>query len=205
MRHLLKRIPATTPAHAPVTRTCRRALHPVAAALLAIPLVAAPASAQFVGTFSWQAQPYCNVITVSVTQLEATYRLEGVDDQCGGAVRASVIGTAFANPDGTIGLGFNVVATPGGAPLHLDATISLPSGSGTWRDSAGNAGSFLLAPVLPAAGSPRPLGGIGLGAIDTSEVQQRVAGTCGPGEAIRTINQDGTVVCAAGTGATSPA
>jgi hypothetical protein len=104
----------------------------------------APVAAQTIGTFRWQVQPYCNLITVVVTQVGSVYTLEGTDDQCGATQRASVTGTAFQNPDGTIGLGFNVVAAPGGAPGHIDATITLPAASGTWRDSQGNSGSFVL-------------------------------------------------------------
>jgi hypothetical protein len=31
----------------------------------------------------------------------------------------------FPNPNGTIGFGLTVVTTPGGTPLHIDATITL--------------------------------------------------------------------------------
>jgi hypothetical protein len=166
------------------------------AAVLGLLLVAPLASAQSLGTFTWQVQPYCNVVTLQVTQVGGTYRLEGYDDQCGAPTRASVIGTAFQNPDGSIGLGFNIVAAPGGAPVHIDATISLPSLGGTWRDSAGNTGAFTASPVLPAGGAPRPVsGGIGASSINAGEVQRRVNGTCGPAELFRAVNQDGSVVC----------
>ena len=116
------------------------------------------ANAQPLGTFRWQLQPFCNVITVAVTQNGAVYRLEGTDDQCGnGADAASVTGTAFPNPDGTIGFGFTVVTTPGGRPLHVDAEITTATFSGTWRDSAGATGTFVLTPGAGAGGSPRPL------------------------------------------------
>jgi len=114
-------------------------------------------SAQTIGTFRWQVQPYCNLITVVVTQVGSVYTLEGTDDQCGASQRASVTGTAFQNPDGTIGLGFNVVAAPGGTPSQIDATITLPAASGTWRDSQGNGGSFVLTSGTGTGGSPRPL------------------------------------------------
>lgn len=116
-------------------------------------------SAQTIGTFRWQVQPYCNLITVVVTQVGSVYTLEGTDDQCGASQRASVTGTAFQNPDGTIGLGFNVVAAPGGAPGQIDATITLPAASGTWRDSQGNSGSFVLTSGTGTGGSPRPVHG----------------------------------------------
>ncbi len=116
------------------------------------------ALAQPVGTFRWQLQPFCNVITVAITQNGAVYRLEGTDDQCGGgADAASVTGTAFPNADGTIGFGLNIVTAPGGRPVHVDADISLGTFSGTWRDSAGASGSFVLTPGAGSGGTARPL------------------------------------------------
>jgi hypothetical protein len=135
-------------------KTTTRAL---ALALGVWAVMPAPAAAQTIGTFRWQLQPYCNLITVIVTQVGSVYTLEGTDDQCGASQAASVTGTAFPNPDGTIGLGFNVVAAPGGAPSHIDATVTLPAASGTWRDSQGNSGSFVLTSGGGTGGSPRPL------------------------------------------------
>ncbi|MFN2444363.1 MAG: tail fiber domain-containing protein [Vicinamibacterales bacterium] len=112
------------------------------------------AIAQPLGTFSWQLQPYCNVVTVNVTQNGALYTLDGYDNQCGAATRASVVGTAFPNPDGTVGLGLSIVATPGGNPTHVDATIAVATLSGMWRDSAAGAGTFVFNGA--AAGTPRP-------------------------------------------------
>ncbi len=116
------------------------------------------AFAQPLGTFRWQLQPFCNVITVAITQNGAVYRLEGSDDQCGGgADAASVTGTAFPNADGTIGFGLNIVTAPGGRPVHVDAEITLGTFSGTWRDSAGGAGTFALTPAAGNGGNARPL------------------------------------------------
>jgi hypothetical protein len=159
------------------------------------------AAAQSLGTFRWQLQPFCNVITVTVTQVGGTYRLEGVDDQCGAVTQASVIGTAFLNANGTIGLGFTVVATPGGAPLAVDATVTLPAVQGTWRDSAGRTGDFIPAPGPATGGLPRPLSaGLGAAAVDTTQIQRRIADGCPVGQAVRTVNQDGTVVCQSTSG-----
>jgi len=116
------------------------------------------AVAQPLGTFRWQLQPFCNVVTVAITQNGPIYRLEGTDDQCGnGADAASVTGTAFANADGTIGFGLNIVTAPGGRPVHVDAEINLGTFGGTWRDSAGGAGTFALSPGAGTGGSARPL------------------------------------------------
>lgn len=154
-----------------------------------------PAGAQPLGTFRWQLQPFCNIVTIQVTQAGGVYRLEGSDDQCGAATVAPVVGVAVLNPTGSIALGLNHVTTPGGAPVHVDAVVTLPGASGTWRDSAGGSGAFVLTPGVGIGGPPRPAGGIGGESVDASEVQLRVNGSCAVGTALRTVNQDGTVQC----------
>ena len=122
--------------------------------VIAMPL---SATAQSLGTFRWQLQPYCNIVSVLVTQNGSIYRVEGTDDQCaGGNDQASVIGTAFLNPDGTIGFGLNIVTSPGGRAVPIDAAIDTSTLSGTWRDSAGNSGTFRFTPGAGTGGSPRP-------------------------------------------------
>ncbi len=163
------------------------------------------ADAQPLGTFRWQLQPYCNVVTVAVTQNGGVYRLEGTDDQCGaGGASASVIGTAFLNPSGSIGFGLNIVSAPGGAPGHVEATVSLPAASGTWRDSAGHAGTFVFTPGAGTGGSPRPTTAppvtIGATGIDPAQVQLRISGSCTAGLFMQSIGQNGTVGCAAAGG-----
>ncbi len=122
--------------------------------VIAMPL---SATAQSLGTFRWQLQPYCNIVSVLVTQNGSIYRVEGTDDQCaGGNDQASVIGTAFLNPDGTIGFGLNIVTSPGGRAVPIDAAINTSTLSGTWRDSAGNSGTFRFTPGAGTGGSPVP-------------------------------------------------
>ena len=134
--------------HSLVRLTC------VAAALLAIQ--ARPASAQSLGTFTWQLQPFCNRVTAQVVQNGGSYTLDGFDDQCGAGQRAPVVGIAVPNPDGTIGFGLTVVTVPGGRPVHIDARITLAALGGPWSDSAGNTGTLVFnGCLLYTSPSPR--------------------------------------------------
>jgi len=54
-----------------------------------------PAAAQPLGSFRWQLQPYCNVVTVAVVQQGGQYQLDGTDDQCAAAQAAGMRGLAF--------------------------------------------------------------------------------------------------------------
>lgn len=192
---------------------------------MALMLVAcvARAQGQSLGTFRWQFAPHCNVITFNVTQSGAIYTLDGHDDQCGASERASASGTAFPNPNGSIGMGFTMV-TPGGTPVHVQVTIAFSTLSGTWRDNHGNAGPFVFTAGAAAGGSPRPLsderiaagsitsamlaagavdgtavldGTIGAQDVDAAQIQRRVVGSCPAGEVIAGVNQDGSVTCSA--------
>lgn len=117
-------------------------------------LASAPAQAQSLGTFTWQLQPFCNKVVVTVTQNGGLYTIDGYDDQCGAPQRAPLVGLATPNPDGTIGFGLNIVTVPGGRNVHVDARIDLGTLGGPWSDSAGNTGTFVLGGA--AAGSARP-------------------------------------------------
>jgi hypothetical protein len=130
------------------------------AALALALLVALPAivTAQTLGTFRWQMQPYCNLLTLTVTQIGGVYRVEGTDDECGaGRDRASVAGLAFPNPDGNIGMGLTIVTPATGSAVHLTAEIALAGLSGTWRMANGDSGPFIFTPGAPVPGDPRPL------------------------------------------------
>lgn len=128
---------------------------PVAVLAAASILAVGRAEAQSLGTFRWQLQPFCNVVSVNVVQAGAIYTVDGVDDQCRGTQRAPLVGLATPNPDGSIGFGLHVVTVPGGRGVDIDARISLATLSGSWSDSAGNAGT--LAFNASAGGTARPL------------------------------------------------
>jgi hypothetical protein len=112
--------------------------------------------AQPVGTFRWQLQPYCNVLSLNVIGEGGNYTLDGTDDLCGAMQKASAVGLAFQNPDGTIGFGLTIVTPPGGEAVHIKATINLVTLGGTWSDENGNTGLFVFTPGAGIAGSPRP-------------------------------------------------
>ncbi|MFN7978360.1 MAG: tail fiber domain-containing protein [Vicinamibacterales bacterium] len=131
-----------------------RSLTVVAALVLGVLCVPAPARAQSLGTFRWQLQPYCNVITVNIVQQGAVFTADGFDDQCGASQRALLVGTATVNPDGTVGFGLNIVTSPGGRPVQVSARVALGSLAGPWSDSAGNSGTFAF--NASTGGNPRP-------------------------------------------------
>ncbi len=126
-----------------------------AVAILAT-LWSTPVQAQPIGTFTWQLQPFCNRVTVSVTQNGGVYTLDGFDDQCGAAQRAPLVGLATPNPDGTIGFGLHIVTVPGGRAVQVDARITLAALGGPWSDSAGNSGTFVLNGAAAGAARPAP-------------------------------------------------
>lgn len=149
-------------------------MHPhrlVATLSVCLALPAASALAQPIGTFRWQIQPYCNVITVNVTQQSGTYTLDGTDDRCGADQAASVVGIAYFTPLGLVGFGLTSVH-PGGTAVHTEATISIASLGGTWRDSVDNSGSFVFTPGAGIGGSPRPIpvGGIAAASITNTHL-----------------------------------
>jgi hypothetical protein len=127
-----------------------------AMAALAVSLTTEP-DAQGLGTFRWQLRPFCNLVTLNVRQEGGLYTLDGFDDQCGAAERGGVVGTAFLNPDGSIGLSLAMVGAPAAAPAMLQARLELATVSGTWTDSAGNGGAFVFTPGARTPGPARPV------------------------------------------------
>ncbi len=183
-------------------------------ATFAVALAPGLVAAQPLGSFTWQMQPFCNVVTATLTRVGTTYTVDGYDDQCGASRRAGVVGIAVTNPDGTIGIDFTVVTTPGGKGVHVTAAVNPASGNGLWADSVGNSGALVFgSPAGAAQGAPaRPSSASGLGPasvgraelapaavgaaeIDALQVQRRVTGACASGHALQGINADGTVRC----------
>jgi hypothetical protein len=188
----------------------RRLLSALVIGVVALASARSVASAQSLGSFSWQLAPYCNVITVTVTQTGSNYALDGYDNQCGASPRAAVVGMAVPNPTGTVTLGFTIVTPPSGIPVHVQTAIDLGSLGGSWADDQGRTGTFVFTPTGVGSGSPRPAAQVGLpdnavtaakildGAVGASDINQvqvqtRVTGTCPAGQAMRTIGQTGAV------------
>ena len=141
----------------------------IAALAVGLTLTAVHATAQPLGTYRWQIQPHCNVLTINVTQQAGIYTLDGTDDRCGEAQAASVVGIAFLNPNGLVGFGLTVVL-PGGSPVHIEAAIDISSLSGSWRDSAGNSGAFVFTPGPGIGGTQRLVSAGGLAANSVAAV-----------------------------------
>lgn len=120
------------------------------------------AHAQVVGTFSWQTQPHCNHLSLTITQQGGVYQLTGVDDLCG-AGTAPITGTAIPTSAG-VAMGF-AVALGNGRTSHVSAAVSFGTFSGTWTDAEGNSGPFVFGGAA-TGGKPRP-GPAGLGALAT--------------------------------------
>lgn len=139
-------------------------------ALGLIAVCAPAASGQVLGTYSWQMQPYCNVVTLTLTSAPAGFTLDGVDNQCGATNQASAVGVASFNASGNVTLNFSIVTAPAGKPVHVSAVVSPANGGGTWTDSVGNTGTFAFfaqTPGLPA----RPLPASGLTAASVTHVE----------------------------------
>jgi hypothetical protein len=126
----------------------------------AVLLSPAVANAQVFGTFTWQMQPYCNRVTLTLTNSPGGFNLSGFDDQCAAVTKGSAAGVAVFNGDGTVGLNFTIVTPPAGLAVHVSATASPATGQGTWSDDVGNAGTFALngnasgLPVRPSTMTP---------------------------------------------------
>ena len=110
-----------------------QSLHVAMYAAIGLLVCAMPLQAQSLGTFTWRLQPFCNVISVTITQVGSVFTVDGTDNRCGASPQAAVTGAAFFNPNGSIGFGLSVVAPGGPAPQQLTATIDL-SLNGTWHD-----------------------------------------------------------------------
>ena len=126
----------------------------------ALALSPGKADAQVFGTFTWQMQPYCNRVTLTLTTSPGGFTLSGSDDQCGAVKRASAAGVALFNADGTVGLNFTIVTPPSGLTVHVSASVNPANGQGTWSDDVGNSGTFEMGgaatglPVRPSTVIP---------------------------------------------------
>ncbi len=129
------------------------------------------AAAQVFGTFSWQMLPYCHVVSLTLVNTPAGFTLQGTDDQCGAVNKAGAFGIASFNASGNVTANFSIVTSPSGKAVHVSAIISPANGNGTWTDSAGNSGTFVLggtAPGLPVR--PVPSGGLAVASVTAREL-----------------------------------
>ena len=157
-------------------------------------IFAVPASAQVFGVFTWQMQPYCNNVTLTLTSVSGNFTLDGFDDQCGGAKRSAASGMGVFNPDGTVSVNFTIVP-PAGQPLHVAASVSPANGQGTWTDDQGHGGTFAFFGATP-----------GLPPLPTTPARFRVTGLNSLAQSgVTTINTWTTVEYNDGGGTFTPA
>ena len=72
-------------------------------------------------------------------------------------------------------MGLTIVTTPGGAPAHIDARVSLATIGGPWTDSAGHSGSFVLTAGRRHRGAPAALAVVGPSGHPAAERRRLVA------------------------------
>lgn len=138
-----------------------------------------PAQAQVFGTFTWQLQPYCNRVSLTLTAMPWGFALAGTDDQCGAATRGAVTGAALFNPDGTVGAHFSIV-TADATVAQVATRLDPGTGQGTWTDSRGQGGAFVLGSFTP--GLPRrPGAGVAMSPLTLAENPRDVVDPCAQG------------------------
>lgn len=115
--------------------------------------------AQVLGTFRWNLAPFCNVVTVTVTQHGGAFTVIGTDDQCGLQPATPVDGTwALVSAGSVTGTLFGTGNNTSADLLFTKVTFSTGTLNGTWVDSVGNSGTFTFNPST-APGSARPTRG----------------------------------------------
>lgn len=123
--------------------------------LSAILFAAAPASAQTIGTFSWQIEPLGSVLTLTITQQGSAFLVNGFEAQCGGNLSLPVTGSIIIQESGQAFLGLTSI-NERGRGIHTAALINTTTFNGTWSDNTGYfAQSFKF---NPAPGSTCPGG-----------------------------------------------
>lgn len=154
---------------------------------------ALPASAQVFGTFTWQMQPYCNRVVLTLTAMPWGFALAGSDDQCGGASRSAVTGAAAFNPDGTVSAHF-AIATAEATVTQVGTRLNPGTGQGTWTDSRGHGGAFVLGAFTP--GMPRrPAAGVAIPPLAIAENPREAIDPCA-----QTPIRPTLVLCGSGPG-----
>ena len=118
-------------------------------------LAVSSASAQSLGTFRWQLQPYGSVLQISVTQQGSIFLLDGIELQCGGNASLPVNGVAVPQTNGSVILGLTTINEQGRG-IHTRATVNTIDFNGFYSDNAGNTSQvFLFNPGVTCPGGPR--------------------------------------------------
>jgi len=124
-------------------------VRPFAAILALLALftpIPAEAQTQTLGTFSWQMEPYCNTLTLTVVQDQAGIRLQGTEDLCEAIYAPQAVeGSAVLDATGVARVGLNT-GVAGGSSLEgtrIFASIDTATLNGSWADDAGRTGALV--------------------------------------------------------------
>jgi hypothetical protein len=115
----------------------------VGVVLTSLALISGAGAAEAQPTVSWQLAPLCNSLTLTVVGDSSPFTVSGFIDTCGADTLFAAFGSAFVNPNGTLGVGLTTVFLSGySTSLYL--VVDLATLSGTWTNPIGESGTLVL-------------------------------------------------------------
>jgi hypothetical protein len=115
-------------------------------------------NAQTLGTYRLNISPFCNVISLTITQLEAGLSATGSDDNCGLEEASPVTGSFSSAGMGPGPAVKGILISEGSdrsSTVSTTVRIFLGDFDGDWVDEAGNQGFIIFNPTTAPSGQPR--------------------------------------------------